>query len=64
MVVEECLKWASQRYVFGKPLLAQPVIRQKFAHMIAKVEAIQAWLEAVTYQMCNMVCLFISLFLP
>jgi alkylation response protein AidB-like acyl-CoA dehydrogenase len=22
--------------------------------MIAKVEALQAWLEAVTYQMCNM----------
>jgi alkylation response protein AidB-like acyl-CoA dehydrogenase len=29
MIVEECIKWASQRYVFGKPLLAQPVIRQK-----------------------------------
>jgi hypothetical protein len=29
MVVEECLKWASQRFVFGKPLLAQAVIRQK-----------------------------------
>jgi hypothetical protein len=23
--------------------------------MIAKIEAIQAWLESVTYQMCNMV---------
>jgi alkylation response protein AidB-like acyl-CoA dehydrogenase len=57
MIVEECLKWAAQRYVFGKPLLAQAVIRQKFAHMIAKVEAIQAWLESVTFQMCNMVCL-------
>ena len=55
MIVEECLKWAAQRYVFGKPLLAQAVIRQKFAHMIAKVEAIQAWLESVTFQMCNMV---------
>lgn len=54
MVVEECLKWAAQRYVFGKPLLAQAVIRQKFAHMIAKVEAIQAWLESITYQMNNM----------
>lgn len=54
-IVEECLKWASQRYVFGKPLLAQAVIRWKFAQMIAKVEALQAWLENVTYQMCNMV---------
>lgn len=54
-IVEECLKWASQRYVFGKPLLSQAVIRWKFAQMIAKVEALQAWLENVTYQMCNMV---------
>lgn len=27
--VEECLLWASQRSVSGKPLIAQPVIRQK-----------------------------------
>lgn len=27
--VEECLLWASQRDVSGKPLIAQPVIRQK-----------------------------------
>ena len=27
----------------------------RFAHMIAKVEAQQAWLENITYQMCNMV---------
>ena len=68
-IVEECLKWGAQRYVFGKPLLSQAVIRYKLAHnlaekleltsrlagMIAKVEATQAWLEQVTYQMCNMV---------
>ncbi|KAL7422285.1 hypothetical protein Q5752_002931 [Cryptotrichosporon argae] len=53
-IVEECLKWSSQRQVFGKPLIAQAVIRNKLALMIAKVEAMQAWLEAVTYQMCNM----------
>lgn len=29
LVVEECLKWAHQRKVFGKPLLAQAVIRHK-----------------------------------
>lgn len=28
-IVEECLLWGAQRTVFGKPLLAQPVIRQK-----------------------------------
>jgi alkylation response protein AidB-like acyl-CoA dehydrogenase len=29
MVVEDCLKWANQRRVFGKRLVEQPVIRQK-----------------------------------
>lgn len=53
-IVEECLLWASQRMVFGKPLLAQPVIRQKLSAMIAKTEAAQAWVESITYQMCHM----------
>ena len=53
-VVEECLKWANQRQVFGKTLLHQPVIRQKLAKMIALVEACQSWLENVTNAMCNM----------
>ncbi|KAK4982804.1 hypothetical protein LTR50_007573 [Elasticomyces elasticus] len=53
-VVEECLKWCNQRIVFGKNLVAQPTIRQKLAKMISHVEANQAWLEQVTYQMCSM----------
>ncbi|EEH47518.1 uncharacterized protein PADG_03602 [Paracoccidioides brasiliensis Pb18] len=53
-VVEECLKWANQRIVFGKPLINQPVIRQKLAKMISLTEASQSWLETITYQMCNM----------
>lgn len=32
----------------------QPVIRSKFADMFAKVEATQALLEHITYQMCSM----------
>ncbi|KPM39067.1 hypothetical protein AK830_g7517 [Neonectria ditissima] len=53
-IVEECLKWANQRLVFGKRLIDQPVIRQKLAKMIALVEANQSWLETITYQMCHM----------
>jgi alkylation response protein AidB-like acyl-CoA dehydrogenase/predicted heme/steroid binding protein len=53
-IVEECLKWANQRQVFGKRLIDQPVIRQKLAKMIALVEANQSWLETITYQMCHM----------
>ncbi|KAN0113429.1 Acyl-CoA dehydrogenase/oxidase, N-terminal and middle domain containing protein [Russula decolorans] len=54
MIVEECLKWVSQRKAFGKPLSSQAVVRAKLAAMIARAEAVQAWLENVTYQMCNM----------
>lgn len=48
-------RWACQRKAFGKPLTSQPVVRYKLANMIAKVEALQAWLETITFQMCNMV---------
>ncbi|KAJ7621209.1 acyl-CoA dehydrogenase/oxidase [Roridomyces roridus] len=54
VVVEECLKWATQRMVFGKPLTSQAVIRGKLAAMISRVEAGQNWLENVTHQMNNM----------
>ncbi|KAK5660150.1 hypothetical protein OQA88_13619 [Cercophora sp. LCS_1] len=54
LVVEECLKWAHQRLVFKKRLIDQPVIRQKLAKMIALCESHQAWLESITYQMCQM----------
>ncbi|EMD40545.1 hypothetical protein CERSUDRAFT_111144 [Gelatoporia subvermispora B] len=53
-IVEECLKWANQRMVYGKPLSSQAVIRAKLANMIARIEAAQNWLESVTHQMCNM----------
>lgn len=53
-IVEECLKWSHQRIVFGKPLIDQPVIRQKIAKMISLTEASQSWLETITYQMNNL----------
>jgi alkylation response protein AidB-like acyl-CoA dehydrogenase len=52
--VEECWKWAMQRDVFGKPLIAQPVIRFKLAEMSARLEAIQNWYENITFQMSRM----------
>ncbi|TPX72950.1 hypothetical protein SpCBS45565_g00388 [Spizellomyces sp. 'palustris'] len=54
LVVEECFKWAQQRLVFGKPLIEQPVIRAKLAHMISETEAVHNWLENLTYQMTKM----------
>ncbi|KAG5341015.1 hypothetical protein C0989_012219 [Termitomyces sp. Mn162] len=54
LIVEECLKWATQRMVFGKPLASQAVIRAKLAAMISRVEACQNWYESVTHQMNKM----------
>lgn len=53
-VTEECLKWAHQRLVSGQPLIKQAVVRAKLARMIQHTEALQAYLEHVTYQMNNM----------
>lgn len=53
-IIEECMKWSNQRLIFKSNLLAQPVIRHKFARMIAVVEGNQAWLESITYQMTSM----------
>lgn len=54
MILQECILWANQRKVFGKPLITQPVIQGKIAEMAAQVEALTAWLDTVTYQMQNM----------
>eukprot|EP00455_Lapot_gusevi_P057456 TRINITY_DN97_c0_g1_i1.p2 TRINITY_DN97_c0_g1~~TRINITY_DN97_c0_g1_i1.p2 ORF type:complete len:217 (-),score=101.56 TRINITY_DN97_c0_g1_i1:260-910(-) len=54
LAVEECFKWAHQRKVFGKPLIEQAVIRNKLAQMVAQTEAVQNWLENITYQMNQM----------
>lgn len=53
-VLEDCMKWCNQRIVFGKPLISQPVLRQKLGKMIALCEANQSWLEQVTDQMNHM----------
>lgn len=54
MVLEECMKWAMQRKVFGKPLVQQPVIRAKLAEMAANIESVHSLLEDITYQMSRM----------
>jgi len=53
-VVEECFKWATQRKVFGKPLIAQSVIREKLGIMVAMVETVDAYGDLLTHQMNNM----------
>jgi len=43
--------WARQRKIFGKQLIDQPVIRAKLAASAAALEAVQAFNEAITYDM-------------
>lgn len=48
---EEAMRYAQKRETFGKKLIEHPVIRLKLAHMARQIEATQAWLEQVTYQL-------------
>jgi alkylation response protein AidB-like acyl-CoA dehydrogenase len=50
-VMADSFKWTVQRDAFGKPLISQPVIRQKLAAMAGAIESAYAMLENVTYQM-------------
>jgi len=52
--LEDSLRYATRRETFGKKLIEHPVIRLKLAHMARQIEATQAWLENVTYQMKTM----------
>ncbi|GAA5830888.1 hypothetical protein JCM5353_002636, partial [Sporobolomyces roseus] len=54
LIYEETFKWAHLREVQGKRLIDNAVVRQKFAHIIAKIDSGQAWLEQITLQMCTM----------
>ena len=52
--LEESVKHAMRRKTFGKKLIEHPVIRFKIAEMARQVEATQANLESLTYQMNTM----------
>jgi len=51
MATEETFKWAMQRKVFGKPLVEQPVIREKLAQMFAGIESTSALMYEITHAM-------------
>jgi alkylation response protein AidB-like acyl-CoA dehydrogenase len=54
VLLEESVKHALRRKTFGKKLIEHPVIRFKIAEMARQVEATQAMLESLTYQMNTM----------
>lgn len=47
----DALMWAQQRKIFGKKLIDQPVIRNKLAAVMSTIESLQAYIEALTYDM-------------
>merc|ERR1712107_318606 len=53
-VLEECIKCALQRQVFGKPLIQQSAIQSKLAEMISRLESCQSWQETITSRMNTM----------
>jgi acyl-CoA dehydrogenase len=48
--LEEAIAWARQRVVFGKPLIEQQVIRHKLVDMAMRINATQAYLEALAWR--------------
>ena len=48
--LEESIAWAQERQTFGQPLIQHQVIRHKIADMSARVDQIEAYLNAVCWQ--------------
>ncbi len=48
--LEEAIRWARQRRTFGKPLVAQQVIRHKLVDMAMRINATQAYLEQLAWR--------------
>ncbi|OLL24208.1 putative acyl-CoA dehydrogenase YngJ [Neolecta irregularis DAH-3] len=47
--LEDAINYASERNTFGKPLLEQPVIREKFGNIARHIESTHAWIEQLGY---------------
>ena len=53
-VLKDAMEYAHKREVFAGKLIDQGVIRNKFGQMARYVEAQQAWIESIVYQLDNM----------
>ncbi|KAJ3293821.1 hypothetical protein HDU79_011850 [Rhizoclosmatium sp. JEL0117] len=51
---EEAFVYAHKRRTFGKILFEHGVIRNKLGHMLRQIEATQAWVEFICYQLTQM----------
>ncbi len=48
--LSESVQYAQERQTFGKPLIKHQVIRHKIADMSAKIDAMEAWLNQICWQ--------------
>lgn len=48
--LDDSIAWAQERETFGKPLIKHQVIRHKIADMSAKIDATQAYLDNICWQ--------------
>lgn len=48
--LEDSIEWAQQRETFGKPMIKHQVIRHKIADMSAKIDAVEAYLRNICWQ--------------
>jgi alkylation response protein AidB-like acyl-CoA dehydrogenase len=51
---QEALHYTHKRKTFGKLLIEHGVIRDKLGNMARQIEATQAWIESLAYQMLKM----------
>lgn len=50
LCLEESISWAKERETFGKPMIEHQVIRHKIADMSAKIDATEALLNQICWQ--------------
>jgi alkylation response protein AidB-like acyl-CoA dehydrogenase len=49
--LQDAMAWCQKREAFGKLLIEQPVVRNKFGHMARQVDSLQAWIESIIYEL-------------
>ncbi len=53
LCLEDALDWARTRTTFGKPLVANQVIRHKLSDMMRRIQATQAWIDHCAWCVLN-----------
>lgn len=54
VALSSAFAYVLRREAFGKPLIEQPVVRNRLARAGAELESVSAWLEQFVYQLAHM----------